>query len=56
MNLFVLTGAYRKLYEAVFQRSINCPEEFWGEAAEDLVWMRRWDKVVDDSKSPFTKW
>lgn len=52
----LVTGAYKKLYEAVFRRSITNPEEFWGEAAEDLTWMKRWNKVIDDSKSPFTKW
>lgn len=50
------SGAYRRLYEAVYRRSIDRPEEFWGEAAEDLVWFKRWDKVLDDSDSPFTRW
>jgi propionyl-CoA synthetase len=50
------SGAYRRLYEAVYRRSIDKPEEFWGEAAEDLVWFKRWDKVLDNSESPFTKW
>jgi propionyl-CoA synthetase len=50
------SGAYRRLYEAVYRRSLDNPEEFWGEAAEDIVWFKRWDKVMDDSQSPMTKW
>ena len=52
----VRSGAYRRLYDAVHRRSILKPDEFWGEAAEDIVWFKRWDKVLDDSESPFTKW
>jgi len=51
-----VTGAYRRLYDAVYRRSIAKPEEFWGEAAEDIAWFKRWDKVLDDSELPFTKW
>jgi len=52
----ICSGAYRRLYDAVYRRSIDKPEEFWGEAAEDIVWFKRWDQVLDDSQSPFTKW
>ncbi|KJS31445.1 MAG: propionyl-CoA synthetase [Desulfatitalea sp. BRH_c12] len=43
-------------YEKAFQRSINDPEGFWGEAAEDIVWTKRWDKVLDGSNLPFYRW
>jgi len=49
-------GAYRRLFDAVHRRSITKPDEFWGEAAEDIAWFKRWDRVMDDSESPFTKW
>lgn len=32
------------------------PEGFWGEAAEDIQWDKRWDKVLDDSDRPFYRW
>ena len=44
------------LYKSTYQYAQNHPEEFWSEAAEQLVWQRRWDKVLDDNSSPFTKW
>ena len=44
--------AYRKLYE----RSIQDPEGFWSEAAEELHWFKKWDKVLDASDAPFYKW
>ena len=43
-------------YETAFQRSIQDPEGFWGEAAEDCHWYKRWDKVLDDSNKPFYRW
>ncbi len=44
------------LYEAAFAESINDPNGFWGKAAEDCHWEKRWDKVLDDSNKPFYRW
>jgi propionyl-CoA synthetase len=44
------------VYEEVYQRSMRDPEGFWAEAAEDIYWERRWDKVFDDSRKPFYRW
>ena len=44
------------LYKSTYQYAQNHHEEFWSEAAEQLVWQRRWDKVLDHNSSPFTKW
>ena len=44
------------LYSTTYKYAQNHPEGFWSEAAEQLVWQRRWDKVLDDNNSPFTKW
>lgn len=46
----------RNKYEEVFRESIQKPEEFWGKAAENLIWHKRWEKVLDNSDPPFTKW
>jgi len=43
-------------YDAAFDRSINDPEGFWAEAAEDCHWYKKWDKVLDDSNKPFYRW
>ncbi len=43
-------------YQDVFFRSIENPEEFWGEAAEAVHWYKKWDKVLDDSNKPFYRW
>ena len=32
-------------YEGAYARSMEDPEGFWAEAAEDLHWFRRWDEV-----------
>jgi len=33
-------------YKKIYRRSINDPEGFWGEMAEQLDWFKKWDKVV----------
>lgn len=47
-----MTGGYRAAYE----RSLASPREFWGEAAEDVVWQKRWSEVLDESDAPFYRW
>jgi propionyl-CoA synthetase len=43
-------------YEEIFQKSIKDPEGFWGKAAEDIDWDKKWDKVLDTSHAPFYRW
>ncbi|MCP4329578.1 MAG: propionyl-CoA synthetase [Alphaproteobacteria bacterium] len=43
-------------FDEVHKRSIDDPEGFWGEAAEALHWTKKWDRVLDDSNPPFTRW
>ena len=43
-------------YDAVYQESIRNPDKFWGEAAEDVRWIKKWDRVLDDSNKPFYRW
>ena len=43
---------YRKMY----QRSMEDPEGFWGDAASELHWFQPWRQVLDDSEKPFFKW
>jgi propionyl-CoA synthetase len=46
----------RSAYDETYQRSIQDKAGFWAQAAEDLYWDRRWDKVFDDSRKPFSRW
>ena len=43
-------------YEAIYKKSIENPDQFWAEAASELVWTRPWDRVLDDSDAPFYQW
>ncbi|MFP4630163.1 MAG: propionyl-CoA synthetase [Desulfohalobiaceae bacterium] len=43
-------------YEQAYHRSINEPDSFWAELAEDCHWFKKWDKVLDDSRHPFYRW
>ncbi len=47
-----MTGSYAQTYA----RSINDPNGFWGEVAEDIHWIKKWDTVLDDSNPPFYRW
>jgi acetyl-CoA synthetase len=38
-----------------YRRSIDQPEEFWGEQAHQLDWFKTWDKVLE-WKPPFAHW
>jgi propionyl-CoA synthetase len=44
------------VYDDVYARSMREPESFWGAAAEDIYWERRWDRVFDDARAPFHRW
>jgi propionyl-CoA synthetase len=46
----------RSAYDETYQRSLRDPAGFWAQAADDLYWDRRWDKVFDDSRKPFSRW
>ncbi len=46
----------RNDYTAVYQRALDDPDGFWAEAAEDIHWDKRWDRVLDDSRPPFYRW
>jgi propionyl-CoA synthetase len=43
-------------YQEIYRESIERPESFWGRAAEEIAWDRKWDKVLDDSGKPFYRW
>ncbi len=43
-------------HDEVYGRSINDPEAFWAEAAEDVHWFKTWDAVLDSSNKPFYRW
>jgi len=40
----------------VYKQSIENPHTFWAEAAEDCYWNKKWDRVLDDSNTPFYRW
>ncbi|MDA0306863.1 MAG: propionyl-CoA synthetase [Proteobacteria bacterium] len=43
-------------FEQAYRRSLEDPEGFWGDVAEDVRWYKKWDKVFDDSNKPFNRW
>lgn len=51
-------GGSNSIYSDTYLRSIEEPEEFWGEiAAPPMIhWDKPFEKVLDNSDPPFTKW
>ena len=43
-------------HELLRVRSLDEPENFWAEAAQEIHWYKPWDKVLDDSRKPFYRW
>ena len=43
-------------YKEIYQRASEKPQEFWAQAAEDLIWQKKWQKVLDEKNSPFNTW
>ena len=43
-------------YQKAYDESMESPEKFWAQAAEDISWDRKWDQVLDVSNLPFVKW
>jgi len=43
-------------YRATYDRSIRDPEGFWGEAARLVDWIKKPQRVLDDSNPPFYRW
>ena len=42
-------------YRRMYRESINRPDKFWAREADELVWHKRWKKLLD-WKAPFAKW
>lgn len=44
-------------YQQAYQKSVNEPEKFWGEIAENFLWQKKWDKVLSwNFTEPNIKW
>ncbi len=44
-------------YHETYKKSVENPEEFWGNVAENFLWRKKWDKVLDwNFKDPKVEW
>ncbi|MFN0091885.1 MAG: propionyl-CoA synthetase [Acidimicrobiales bacterium] len=43
-------------YAELYQRSLDDPEGFWGEAAAAIDWYEAPTRILDRSRPPFTRW
>ncbi|HTH82111.1 MAG TPA: acetate--CoA ligase [Mucilaginibacter sp.] len=44
-------------YKDIYKHSVDQPEEFWAGIADNFLWKRKWDKVLEwNFKEPRVKW
>ncbi len=44
-------------YKEAYKKSVDQPEQFWNDIAEQFLWRKKWDKVLEwDFKKPDIKW
>ena len=44
-------------YHEAYKNSIDHPEKFWGDIAENFTWRKKWDKVLDwNFTEPKVEW
>lgn len=44
-------------YQKYYKKSVDDPEGFWAEIAENFTWKKKWDRVLDwNFKDPDVKW
>ncbi len=43
-------------YQETYQFWLQNPEQFWEQAAEKLVWEKKWDKVFEPAEGPYGSW
>ena len=43
-------------YDELHRRSLDDREGFWAEAAEAVLWRKRWTRPLDSGDAPFYRW
>ena len=43
-------------FDNLYRHSIDDPEAFWRDAAAGIEWFKKPTTILDDSKTPFTRW
>ena len=43
-------------YERAFRESVEDPEHFWGAAAENVHWYKKYERVLNSTNPPFYRW
>ena len=52
----ILASAIIQDYDAVVKHAREDLAGFWAEQAQEFVWFKEWDQVLDESDKPFYKW
>jgi acetyl-CoA synthetase len=55
-HLIAKANVSQKAYEDAQAKAEQDYLTYWEEAADELDWFKKWDRVLDDSNPPFYKW
>ena len=44
------------MYKEAYARSLKDPEGFWGDAANDVHWFKKWNRVLDRNAGVYGRW
>lgn len=59
VNASTISGGHVTMsreYKKEYEESINDPEAFWGRAAREIQWYKKYEKVFDDTHNPSYRW
>ena len=43
-------------YDKLYSEWKSNPYEYWDKKSEDIVWDKKWEQVLDESRLPFYRW
>jgi propionyl-CoA synthetase len=43
-------------FDEIYRHSLDDPEGFWADAADEIDWVEPWERVLDDSRAPSYRW
>lgn len=55
-QMVINANVHTQELESAVKRAADDPLGYWEDAARELDWYRKWDRVLDDDDPPFYKW
>ena len=57
LNIFIMIISSFEEYKLAYKKSIETPENFWADIANNFIWHKKWDSVLEwNFSEPTIKW